>query len=147
MAYNYGIDAVPRSTGSTSLNMFATAPAGVEQKVSPSTVFTGVSFPNAVSTPLATFIPGGANGMYVIDCDCPSNGNYSVTSVGSLVDVAGTITAVGFNAQAIGAVTGSPITALGRALLSNGAGDGVYLYQNSGAALIYNISVTKLGSF
>jgi hypothetical protein len=147
MAYNYGIDAVSRSTGSTSLNMFATAPAGVEQKVSPSTVFTGVSIANALSISLATFIPGGANGMYVIDCECPASGNYAVTGVGSIVDVAGTITAVGFNAQVIGAVTGSPITALGRALLSNGGGDGVYLYQNSGAALIYNITVTKLGSF
>ena len=148
MSYNYAIDAVARSTGSTSENMFATAPAGVEQKVLPGTTTAGVSFPDNVSTSLAAYIPVGANGIYVIDCDCPSNGNYSVTSVGSIVDNAGTITAVGFNATAIGTITGSPITALGRTLLSNGAlGNSVFLFQNSGVALVYNITVTKIASF
>jgi hypothetical protein len=147
MAYNYGIDAVPRSTGSSSLNMFATAPAGVVPKITPSSSFAGVSIPNNVSTSLDTFIPAGANGMYVIDCDCPSNGNYSVTGVGSIVEVSGVITAVGFNAQAIGFVTGSPITSLGRSLLSNGDGSSVFLYQNSGGALVFDITVTKIAAF
>ena len=145
--YNYAVDAVARSGGAAPKNMFATAPAGVEQKVSPSSVFLNVSFPNNVSTPLTAYIPAGANGIYVIDCDCPLSGNFAVTSVGSIVNNNGTIQATGFNAGVIGSITGA-VTAIAQARLSNGSlGDNVYLFQNSGAALVYNISVTKIGSF
>lgn len=145
--YNYAVDAVARSGGAAPKNMFATAPAGVEQKVSPSTVFLNVSIANNFNTSLAAYIPAGANGIYVIDCDCPLSGNYAVTSVGSIVNNNGTIEATGFNAGVIGGITGA-VTAILQARLSNGAtGNGVYLYQNSGAALVFNISVTKIGSF
>jgi hypothetical protein len=145
--YNYSVDAVARSGGAAPKNMFATAPAGVEQKVSAGSVFLNVSIANNFNTSLAAYIPAGANGIYVIDCDCPLSGNYAVTSVGSIVNNNGTIQATGFNAGVIGGITGA-VTAILQARLSNGAvGDGVYLYQNSGAALVFNISVTKIGSF
>jgi len=147
-SYNYAVDAVARSGGAAPKNMFATAPAGVEQKVSASTVFLNVSIANNFITSLAAYIPAGANGIYVIDCDCPASGNFALTSVGSIVNNNGTIQATGFNAGVIGTITGNPVTAIAQARLSNGAtGNGVFLYQDSGAALVYNISVTKIGSF
>lgn len=144
MSYNYAIDAVARSTGSSSLNMFATAPAGVEQKVLPGTTTAAVSIPNNLSTSLAAYIPVGSNGIYVIDCDCPSNGNYSVTSTGSIVKNASTTVAVGFNATAVGQGATAP---LGVSYLNSSDGSGVFLFQNSGAALVFNITVTKIASF
>jgi len=151
--YNYAMDAVAASTGSSQTNMFATSiaqnlPTAIRCAPVNVTVATGTQ----VAVPASVFSAG--SGIYTLFCD--SGGNNDLSATGSVtITPAGTIAdSKGFfcnslNSNAV--YTAGPPVAISSPyqILFLGGALGSYvpqIYQNVSATLTYAVSAIKIAN-
>ena len=151
MASNFACESVQRSAGTSPKYMYAPAPEGTAEQAGDVSFVLGLSIPNNVAggTAISTAFPGGANGVYLIDCVCPGNTAFSISAIGTVLEpVPNTFIFGGFNQTNVSTVTGAtPVNAVLVTQLSTaGTAGQLTLFQNSGGALVYNIRFTKIAT-
>jgi len=139
MASNFACESVQRSAGTSPKYLYAPAPEGTAELFGGITTVLNVATVSGTALSILAAFPAGANGVYLIDCTT-SNATYNISSSGIVLDVSGAaVTVIGFN---------NVNTAPGGATevgLQGGAG-ALTLYQNSGGALTYTLSISKIAS-
>lgn len=136
-ASNYACESVQRSAGADPKYLYSPAADGLAPQVGGVVLGNLLNVASGTLTSLAQFFPAGANGVFLIDIE-GSNADYSISSVGVLVDTPGAgAICFGFNNSTVVGLTEITIepTNLGPAFT-----------QNSGGALNFTVNVVKIAT-
>ena len=139
MASNFACESVQRSAGAAPKYLYSPAPEGTAEMFGGVTTVLNVATVSGVPLSIVSAFPVGSNGVFLIDC-FTAPGAYNISSSGVFLDIpGGTVSVTGFN---------NVNTAPGGATQVGLAGTGniLTLYQNSGGALTYTITISKLAN-
>jgi len=145
MSYNYAIDAVQRSTGSSQVNMFASSSAtnvqnGVAQGPRVITVASGANY-NFSAQDLAALFP--TSGVYSLNLD--SAGTADLSAVGrATIQSDGTYVLTGF--QALTSISGAALATYSQMLMAGSPSTTITIQQNTGANVVFSATSTKLSN-
>ena len=140
MASNFACESVQRSAGAAPKYLYAPAPEGTAEMFGGLTIVLNVSVANATVVSLLPIFPAGSNGVFLIDCFTSAVSAYNISSSGLFLDIpGGGVTVTGFNN--VNTAPGGA-TEVGLA----GGNGALSIYQNSGGALVYTITISKLAN-
>lgn len=141
MSSNFAVDMLQASGSTVPKYLFAPAPNGNVEVIGQGTTAT-VSVTSGVPYNLAINLPIGTNALLSISADCSENNLYSITSIGTFVDLSGSLFLCdGFNAVIPAATTP---TFLFSSITSSPTGP--LLTQNSGGTLTFNLRIQRIAS-
>jgi len=139
MASNFACESVQRSAGTSPKYLYSPAPEGTAEMFGGVVTVLNFAVANATVVSLLPLFPAGSNGIFLIDCFAGA-GAYNISSSGVFLDVPGAgVSVVGFNN--VNTAPGG-LTEVGLA----GGGGALSIYQNSGGALVYTITISKLAN-
>jgi hypothetical protein len=144
--YNYGIDAVPRSTGTVAQSMFAPSQAdnvqtAVLSAVRTITVTSGSNY-NLTSADAAALFP--TPGVYLFSCD--SAGTADLAATGRVTFGPGTQNNF-YGFQATTSISGAGFATYAQMLCTGGPpSTTITLQQNTGANVVYSATSIKLAN-
>jgi hypothetical protein len=140
MSSNFAVDMLQASGSTVPKYLFAPAPNGNVEVIGSGTLAT-VSVVSGTPYNLSFNLPIGTNALLSISADCSENNLYSITSIGSYVDISGSTLCDGFNAVIPAATTP---TFLFSSITSSPTGP--LLTQNSGGTLTFNLRIQRIAS-
>ena len=138
-ASNYACESVQRSAGANPKYLYSPAADGLAAQVGSVVQGTLLNVASGVQTSLATLLPAGSNGVFLVDI-LGSNAAYSVTSTGVFVALPGVDICFGFNNTTY-------VNSVGPTeMILEPTATGPAFTQTSGGALDFTINVVKLAT-